>query len=495
MVSWTGIGACVCCDVQSSLVSSRATAARDSRWSNCVCNLTSSLQHRSPLPWCQTRIGCHIDANQVGTTIPCVRDGRHLKKVRRLRHWRLRKCKRRDRAVGSWPVGSSECAAVRDTVFGRACTSVAGPGAAIVLGEICPKGLKRTKKSYPRRWNLRRRFFGRKGNVARILPVTFSNVNDQRGLKLTLLCFVMEIQVGGHFRVSEKLVPLCCVPSKLSTITQKHVLHFPCWLNLLLLLSTCAVCLRVCAPPSPRMCPAPLSLSVFSISSPSVSVSQQAERPSCSQRRVSTLSAKVTLSSLLNSRNSFSRKPHDAIILLFPSLPISVSDNLRPFFSTSSFSFFITFFLPFPPLLYFFLSLTIAVMSSTKTLNFKGGTIFVTSLNASCNTMRKRKQLHFCCHFPTSGALKASHQRINVGINAIGLSLVPFFGIKKNFVVQACCGHSPLCSIFTGNSTISPFVSFFQVQRNFRVESVTSHSCFCLVQSRCLFQVNFFQPR
>ena len=30
--------------------------------------------------------------------------------------------------------------------------------------------------------------------------------------------------------------------------------------------------------------------------------------------------------------------------------------------------------------------------------------------------------------------------------SAIGLSLVTFFGIKKNIAVQACCGHLPLCS-------------------------------------------------
>ena len=33
-------------------------------------------------------------------------------------------------------------------------------------------------------------------------------------------------------------------------------------------------------------------------------------------------------------------------------------------------------------------------MSSRKTLSFKDGYIFVTSLNASCRTMRKSKQLH-----------------------------------------------------------------------------------------------------
>ena len=48
---------------------------------------------------------------------------------------------------------------------------------------------------------------------------------------------------------------------------------------------------------------------------------------------------------------------------------------------------------------------------------------------------------YFCCHFATTRALKASHKRINVGKSAIGRSLVTFFGIKKNIVVQACCGH------------------------------------------------------
>ena len=67
---------------------------------------------------------------------------------------------------------------------------------------------------------------------------------------------------------------------------------------------------------------------------------------------------------------------------------------------------------------------------------------------------------YFCCHFSTSGALRASHQRINVGICAIGLSHVTFFGIRKNIVVQTCCGHLPHCSTFSKNSTISPLISF-----------------------------------
>ena len=63
---------------------------------------------------------------------------------------------------------------------------------------------------------------------------------------------------------------------------------------------------------------------------------------------------------------------------------------------------------------------------------------------------------YFCCHFATSGALRASNQRINVGMSEIGLSLVTFFGIKKHIAVHACCGHFQKKK----NSTTSPLVSF-----------------------------------
>ena len=53
-----------------------------------------------------------------------------------------------------------------------------------------------------------------------------------------------------------------------------------------------------------------------------------------------------------------------------------------------------------------------------------------------------------------------SHQRTMVGNSAIGRSLVTFFGIKKNIVVQAGCGHLPHCSTFSKNSIINPHVSF-----------------------------------
>ena len=77
-----------------------------------------------------------------------------------------------------------------------------------------------------------------------------------------------------------------------------------------------------------------------------------------------------------------------------------------------------------------------------------------------------------------AGALKASHQRI--GISAIGLSLMAFLGIKKNIVVQACCGQFPVCSTFSKNSTIFSSRFFCQVQKNLWVESFTSHPVFAL---------------
>ena len=70
--------------------------------------------------------------------------------------------------------------------------------------------------------------------------------------------------------------------------------------------------------------------------------------------------------------------------------------------------------------------------------------------------------LYLCCHFATSGARKASHHRIIVGISASGRSLVTFFGMKKNMVVQACCGHFPHCSTFSRNFTTSSPVSFIK---------------------------------
>ena len=55
--------------------------------------------------------------------------------------------------------------------------------------------------------------------------------------------------------------------------------------------------------------------------------------------------------------------------MLVPSFPFSVTDNLRPFLSTSSFDFFVTFFAVSATSI--FVPIKSAVMSSTKTLNFQ----------------------------------------------------------------------------------------------------------------------------
>ena len=79
--------------------------------------------------------------------------------------------------------------------------------------------------------------------------------------------------------------------------------------------------------------------------------------------------------------------------MFFPSFPLSLTGSLRHFsklllLASSSPS------LPLQPLPGVF-SIKSGEMSSTKTLNISGGKIFVTSLNASCSTMRRSKQLHF----------------------------------------------------------------------------------------------------
>ena len=91
-----------------------------------------------------------------------------------------------------------------------------------------------------------------------------------------------------------------------------------------------------------------------------------------------------------------------------------------------------------------------------------------TSLSSSISVISGvQSTRYFLCHFATSNALRASLQRINVGISAIGLSLVALFGIQKNIVVQACCGHLPLCSTFSKNSTISSVVSLVKSRGTF----------------------------
>ena len=92
---------------------------------------------------------------------------------------------------------------------------------------------------------------------------------------------------------------------------------------------------------------------------------------------------------------------------------------------------------------------------------------------------------YFSCHSATSGALTASHQRTNVGTSAIGLSLVTFFGIKKNIVVHACCGHFPLCSTFFQElHCVSSSRFFCHIQGDVWAEAITTYSSFGLIQCR-----------
>ena len=71
-------------------------------------------------------------------------------------------------------------------------------------------------------------------------------------------------------------------------------------------------------------------------------------------------------------------------------------------------------------------------------------------------------------------------QRIIVGISATSRSLVTFFGIRKNIVVQACCAllsSRLLLRLQLLGSRFSPCF-FRQIQGNLWVEPLTSHSCF-----------------
>ena len=61
---------------------------------------------------------------------------------------------------------------------------------------------------------------------------------------------------------------------------------------------------------------------------------------------------------------------------------------------------------------------------------------------------------------PISKLQRPSHTPTNESRQkSDGCSLVTFFGIRKDIVVQACCGQLPLCSTFFRNSTISHLVS------------------------------------
>ena len=87
--------------------------------------------------------------------------------------------------------------------------------------------------------------------------------------------------------------------------------------------------------------------------------------------------------------------------------------------------------------------------------------------------------LHFVHQWrPNQSDASAATSPINVGTSAISLSHVTLFEIKKNIMVLACCGHSPLCSTFSKNPTTSPLDSFCQLQGHLSVEA----ACRCLVK-------------
>ena len=94
----------------------------------------------------------------------------------------------------------------------------------------------------------------------------------------------------------------------------------------------------------------------------------------------------------------------------------------------------------------------------------------------------------WCFHFAaTSGARKASHQRVIVGTSAMGRSLLTLFWIKKNMVVQACCGHLPHHLLHEFHHLCSCF--FRQIQRNFGMKAVALLFCLCLVTLCWLLQL------
>ena len=89
---------------------------------------------------------------------------------------------------------------------------------------------------------------------------------------------------------------------------------------------------------------------------------------------------------------------------------------------------------------------------------------------------------YFCCHLKNLW----STQRIIVGSNAIDLSLMTLFGIRKNKVVQACCGHLPHCSTCSKNSTFP-----LSNPTELGMKAITSHSRLCLATHRCPLQLPF----
>ena len=72
----------------------------------------------------------------------------------------------------------------------------------------------------------------------------------------------------------------------------------------------------------------------------------------------------------------------------------------------------------------------------------------------SINTILLLPFRHFWCPYRFPTTCQSRHERNR-------------FGTKKNVVVHACCGHLPLCSTFSRNSTIPFLVSFVNSKKTF----------------------------
>ena len=98
---------------------------------------------------------------------------------------------------------------------------------------------------------------------------------------------------------------------------------------------------------------------------------------------------------------------------------------------------------------------------------------------------------YFCCHFRhfwCPHSFQPTYQSWHKRNRPLTLT---FFGIKKNIVVQACCGHVPLCSAFSKNSTISPLVSLVKSKRTFGWKSSHPTRVFALYNLDT-FQITLF---
>ena len=97
-------------------------------------------------------------------------------------------------------------------------------------------------------------------------------------------------------------------------------------------------------------------------------------------------------------------------------------------------------------------------------------------------------------HSCIPGALSHSHHRIGVGTEAMGLSLVTFFGRRKTRSVLASTGQSPHCSFFSQEHNFHTRCRA-EVQRHFGMNAICSNSCACLVAACRSLQFLHFHGR